>query len=108
MVFESLYDSARKGELILVEGGLCRFHLRRDGQLTVREIISTSPGAGSRMLRMLLAVPGADVILAKCPEDLPACRWYEKKGFTLSRTEKTKSGRVLNVYTIQVINEERP
>ena len=44
MIFETLYESAQRGELLLVNGGMCHWHLRRDGQLTIREIISTRPG----------------------------------------------------------------
>lgn len=39
MIFETLCESAKRDELILVDGGFCHWHLRRDGQLTIREII---------------------------------------------------------------------
>ena len=59
MIFETLHESAKRGELILVDGGFCHWHLRRDGQLTIREIISTRRGAGSEMLAILKRTPGA-------------------------------------------------
>jgi len=96
MIFETLYESARRGELILINGGFCHWHLRRDGQLTIREIISLRLGAGSEMLQMLLLQP-AKSIFAKCPTDLvEANEWYKKKGFTLEATETTKTGREVN------------
>jgi hypothetical protein len=98
MVFESLYESAQKGELILVDGGLLRWHLRRDGQLTIREIISTRPGAGSEMLETLQATPGALSLFAKCPADLAANAWYERRGFVDEGTETTRNGRVLRLW----------
>ena len=98
MIFESLYDSAKAGELILCDGGYCRWHLRRDKTITIYEIIATRPGVGSEMLE-LLKTHGLP-ITAKCPSDLPANEWYSKRGFELVTTETTKSGRVLNVWRL--------
>lgn len=96
MIFETLWESAQRGELMLVEGGLCHWHLRRDAQVTIREIISTRPGAGSEMLARLKRVPGAESIFAKCPADLKANEWYARRGFELEMSETTRSGRRLN------------
>src|SRR5215813_13413774 len=98
MIFETLYESAQRGELLLIDGGFCHWHLRRDGQLTIREIISTRPGAGHEMLARLLCVNGATSIVAKCPADLASNRWYERRGFALERVEATSGGRALNVW----------
>lgn len=100
MIFETLWESAQHGELLLIDGGFCHWHLRRDGQLTIREIISTRKGAGSEMLRHLLAVPGATSIVAKCPADLASNDWYERKGFELAEVETTRTGRAVNVWRL--------
>lgn len=100
MCFEQLEDARRRGELILLEGGMCRFHLRRDDQLTIHDIISTRAGRGSEMLERLKRVPDAVSILAKCPADRAANAWYQRRGFTLEATEETKSGRKLNVWRL--------
>lgn len=96
MIFEALHDSARHGELILIDGGYCRFHLRRDGQVTILEIISTRKGAGGEMLEQLKQVEGATSLFAKCPCDLKANHWYRRRGFHNEGNETTRSGRVLN------------
>jgi ribosomal protein S18 acetylase RimI-like enzyme len=102
MLFESLHHSAQHDELILVDDGLCRFHLRHDGQLTIYEILvlprSQRQGIGSAMLETLKQIPGATSIFAKCPQDLPANAWYRARGFTLEDTETTRSGRRLNLW----------
>lgn len=102
MIFDALYESALRGELLLVDGGLCHFHLRRDGQLTIREIIAHPPGCGvgTAMLERLKAVPGARFLLAKCPIDLEANRWYAARGFALVAMEQTGTGRLLNVWVL--------
>lgn len=100
MCFENLYESSRRGELLLIDGGMCHWHLRRDGQLTIREIIATRKGAGSAMLARLRTVPGALSILAKCPADLASNAWYAGNGFSLSTTEQAKSGRLINVWRL--------
>lgn len=100
MIFDALYESAQRGELLLVDGGFCHWHLRRDGQLTIREIISTQRGAGSRMLDILKRAPGARRIVAKCPTHLPSNDWYKKRGFELIDTETTRSGKPINVWSL--------
>lgn len=102
MCFEQLHESAKRNELLLVDGGMCHWHLRRDGQLTIREIIATRPGAGSEMLERLRQVAGAKFILAKCPVDLASNAWYAKRGFVLSHTEQAKSGRIINVWRMEL------
>ena len=96
MIFESLYESAQKGELLLIDGGYCRWHRRKDGTITIYEILSMRPGAGSEMLVQLKAYDLP--IQVKCPADLPSNAWYVKKDFRLVAKETTKSGRVLHVW----------
>jgi hypothetical protein len=95
MIFDALHSASVRGELLLVDGGMCHWHLRRDGQLTIREIISQRRGAGGQMLMALKAVPGATSIFAKCPADLPANQWYRNRGFVNEGTEQTRTGRCL-------------
>jgi len=102
MIFETLYESAQRGELLLIDGGFCHWHLRRDVQLTIREIISTRPGAGSAMLAVLMQTPGALSLFAKCPADLPANDWYARRDFADEGTETTKSGRTLRLWRLNL------
>ena len=92
MIFDILYASVIKGELLLIDGGMCRWHLRKDGQLTIYEIIATCKGSGTEMLDYLKTVPNASSIFAKCPEHLTANIWYAKRGFVCVGEEFTKSG----------------
>jgi len=102
MIFETLYESAQRNELLLIDGGLCHWHLRRDGQLTIREIISTHKGAGSEMIGLLKRTPGALSLFAKCPADLPANGWYARRGFVCEGEEVTKSGRTLKLWRLKL------
>lgn len=95
MIFETLHESAEAGELILIDGGYCRWHRRRDGVTVIYEILSLRPGAGQAMLARL-----ARPIQAKCPADLPANAWYARRGFRLAGVEQTRSGRILNVWRL--------
>lgn len=102
MIFESLQESNHKGELILVENGYCRFHKRRDGQVTIYEIISQRSGVGTAMLARLRQVEGATSILARCPADLPSNLFYLSRSFTLEASEMTRGGRLLNVWRLSL------
>ncbi len=89
MIFAALYESLLAGELIMIDGGMCRYHLRRNGQLTISAILSNKPGAGKQMLEMLKAkkADGAKYLLAKCPKEYEANKWYARKGFQLAKVE---------------------
>jgi len=104
MIFESLNAAARTGELILLDGALCHFHLRRDGQLTICEIIVLPEyqrrGIGREILDALRVTPGATSILAKCPADLDSNDWYRHQGFEHEATETTRTGRTVNVWRL--------
>lgn len=108
MIFETLHESAQRGELLLIDGGFCHWHLRKDGQLTIREIIATRKGAGSEMLKTLQQVPGATSLFAKCPHDLPANEWYQRRGFTFQGIETTPKGRWLNLWRLSIAVEAIP
>lgn len=101
MIFESLYESAQNSELILVEGGYCRYHVRKNGQLTIYEILTTirGQGIGVRMLERLKSLSPSSIV-AKCPDDLRANYWYAANGFVLDGTETTRSGRTMNVWKL--------
>lgn len=97
MIFESLMESAKAGELLLIDGGYCRWHLRRDGTITIYEIISTRPGAGWEMLSKLIDY--SKPITARCPERMMhANAWWRRRGFKLIATETTRGGTALNVW----------
>jgi hypothetical protein len=105
MIFQALFAAAQRGELLLIEGGFCHWHLRRDGQLTIREIISTRNGAGTEMLERLKTIKGATSIFAKCPAELEANGWYERRGFTLEGEENTRTGRRLKSWRLSLQTE---
>lgn len=86
----------------MINGGFCHWHLRRDKQLTIREIISTRPGAGKEMLDVLASVPGAESIFAKCPADLPSNLWYARRGFVKEGEEVTRTGKTLNLWRLKL------
>ncbi len=104
MIFETLFDSSKRGELLLIAGGFCHWHLRRDGQLTIREILvnteAQGQGIGTRILEELRHKPGATSLFARCPADLTANGFYRKKGFVLEGTETTPRGRRLNLWRL--------
>lgn len=105
MIFNALIEAAERGELILVNGGLCHFHLRKDGQLTIREIIvlpeRQRQGVGTAILEQLKQTDAVS-IFAKCPYDLPANEWYYKRGFVDEGIEVTKSDRRLRLWRYHI------
>ena len=70
--------------------------------MRIREIISTQSGAGSEMLARLREVEGATSLFAKCPIDLEANDWYERRGFTCEGEEMTRTGRVLKLWRLRL------
>lgn len=82
MIFASLFESAQKNELLLVDGGICQWHLRRDNKIVIKVIISTRPGAGKEMLA-ILKMKNASGITLKCPVGYESNKWWKKRGFEL-------------------------
>lgn len=106
MIFDALHGSAERGELILVDGGYCRWHLRHDGQLTIYEILvlpeRRGEGIGTAMLETLRAKPKAASIFARCPGHLLSNSWYFKRGFVCEDTTLTRKGTVLASWRLQL------
>jgi hypothetical protein len=95
LLFQTLMESHVRGELLLVDGGLCRFRKRQDGVVVMYEIIAQRRGVGSAMLAALCVLPGITAIAAKCPSDFASNGWYNKKGFRCTAIEHTRSGTLL-------------
>lgn len=109
MIFHQLYESSIRGELLLVDGGICHWHLRKDGQITIREIIvlpeKQGNDIGSKILDALKRIPGGKSIVARCPSDLPSNLWYKKKGFKQIGKQITKSGKTVYIWKLSLLNE---
>ncbi len=110
MLFEALHAAAQAGDLILVDGGLCHYHIRRDGQVSILEILvlpeCQRQGIGTAMLARVAAETArrraATHLLAKCPADLPSNGFWQARGFTLARTERSRRGRRLHVWVLSL------
>ena len=101
MIFEQLMESEERNEIFCPY--FLRYHLRRDGQLTIYEIWvprdKRGRGIGTQLLADLKR-KNPKSIFAKCPVDLKANEWYARRGFALEGIEKLKSGRQLNLWRL--------
>lgn len=87
MIFAALAEAADRGELLLLAGGMCRFHLRRDGIVTIREILVLPSHRGLGLGRTMVEEvqrrhPGA-TLRATCPADYPSNGFWRHLGFFL-------------------------
>ena len=97
MVFQTLYDSYQRGELLLIDGGFARWRLKKDGSITLYEIFSTKPGNGKQMIETLLQKTTTYIQL-KCPTTLKSNGFYAHVGFTCIGQEITQGGNILNIW----------
>jgi GNAT superfamily N-acetyltransferase len=92
MIFVALDEAARKGELQLMDGGMCRWHLRRDGVVVIREIIvlpgRRRQGVGRRLVEAVQAANPGRTLRAKCPAAYEANGFWRHMGFALAASEK--------------------
>ncbi len=91
MIFAALSEAADKGELLIAQGGLCRWHRRRDGIVVIREVLVLPERRGEGIGRVLVDTvrhrnPGS-TLLAKCPVPYPSNRFWSALGFTLVATK---------------------
>ena len=88
MIFAALVEAATKGELILCEGGMCRWHLRRDKIVVIREIIvlpeQRRQGIGRALVNAIQARNPGAVLLAKCPREYSSNSFWPRLGFVLT------------------------
>lgn len=89
-----LCDAATRGELILVDGGFCHFHRRRDGVVTIRELLvlpsSRKQGIGKWLVeRVAQNNPGA-TLRARCPASWEANAFWQAMGFVLAEDGAVK------------------
>jgi len=86
MIFAALDEAARKGELILVDGGLCRFHRRRDGCVTIREVLvlpsRRRAGLGRALVALVRRLEPGRPLIARCPAWSEANAFWSALGFT--------------------------
>lgn len=104
MIYQALSEAADKGELMLIECGLCRWHLRRDGVIVIREIIvlPCCRGRGRGRAMVLELMHKDKPLLAKCPADYQSNAFWEKIGFTKTEPGKINTWRWLPAsYTAQ-------
>lgn len=92
MIFVALSEAAEKGQLILADGGMCRWHRRRDGVVVIREILvlpgRRRRGVGGDMIRQVLAANGGRVVKAKCPQKYESGNaFWAAMAFTLVETK---------------------
>lgn len=108
MIFETLHEAAGRGELLLFDGGLCHYHHRKDGQVTIRELLvlpaQQRQGRGESLLRMVIGrCKGATSVVAVCPSDLESGNaFYRKMGFVLEQEQSSKTGRRLNKWRLRL------
>lgn len=92
MVFVALDEAAGRGELLLVQDGLCRFHLRRDGVVVVRELLvlpfRRRTGVGRRLVDLVRQTHPGRPVVARCPAAYPSNGFWARLGFLLVETAR--------------------
>ena len=87
MIFVALVEAADRGELILLDGGMCRYHRRRDGVVVIREILvlpeRRKTGIGKELYRQVLLSAHGSVIQARCPAVYESNGFWRAIGFSL-------------------------
>lgn len=98
MIFVALSEAADAGELLLVDGGMCRFHLRRDGVVTVKELLvlpaARRKGVGRALVEAVQERHPTSVLRAVCPAEYDANQFWKNLGFTIA-AYKPPDGRLI-------------
>jgi GNAT superfamily N-acetyltransferase len=97
VIFAAMMEAADRDELFLIDGGLCRWHRRRDGVVVIREILVLPAcrrlGRGRRMVEDIQARNPGATLLARCPQtDSQGAvgtgnTFWKHMGFTMTGTK---------------------
>lgn len=95
MIFVALAEAAQRGTLLLVDGGMLRYHRRRDGVYTIREILVLPThrrrGIGRRLVGEVITRAAHAAVQARCPDrpDYAAANaFWRAMGFALLETRE--------------------
>jgi GNAT superfamily N-acetyltransferase len=90
VIFVALNEAADKGKLLLVDGGMLRFHVRRDGVVKIHEVIvlpsHRRKGVGRRLVQEVRARYPALIIRALCPTEYESNGFWKRLGFVHTAT----------------------
>ncbi len=93
MIFAALSEAAQRGELILREDGMCRFHRRKDGVVVIHEILvqpwAWKQGIGRKLVDEVRAKNPGCPIRARCPRSYESNGFWVTLGFTVEKYEET-------------------
>lgn len=96
MIFVALNEAADRGELLLTDGGMCRFHHRRDGFVVIRELLvlpeCRRKGIGRALVGRVRAKFPNEIVRAVCPVEYEANRFWEAMGFHIAMYKRPKPG----------------
>jgi N-acetylglutamate synthase-like GNAT family acetyltransferase len=85
MIFTAMSEAADRGELLLVDGGLCRFHLRRDGVVVIRELLTLPSvrglGVGRGLVGAVMTRHPGSLVRAVCPASYRSNGFWAHMGF---------------------------
>jgi N-acetylglutamate synthase-like GNAT family acetyltransferase len=91
VIFSALSEAAEAGELLLVAGGMCRFHQRKDGVVVIRELLvlptCRRSGIGTGLIQSIRRMHPDATIRAVCPAWYPSNAFWRNRGFELVREE---------------------
>lgn len=100
MIFVILQEAAARGELILVDNGVLRWHRRRDGVVVIHEILvqpwAYRQGVGRTMVRQVQERNPGCPLLARCPAEYTANDFWLALGFVCQGREKDNNVWLLN------------
>lgn len=104
MILPTLEESAKRGELIIVDGGMCRFHKRKDGVVTIYEIIvlpeKRYSGIGRSMLLTIIDKHEGCKLRAVCPIGYESNGFWAAEGFEKMKTAGNLNTWELNLSTV--------
>lgn len=100
MEFIILYESMLRGELLLLDGAMCRYTFRKDGQITIHSLLSYKKGQGKFIIHQL-ALRNPKSIFAKCPVEYESNGFYQHLGFT-KELEEVRKGKIINHWRLTI------
>lgn len=107
VLIETMIDDLRRGRIIMVDDGYCRYG-GTDDVLNIKEMLVGSAVGGTQILARLRAaatIAGKTVVRCRCLDGSQLGAWLQQLGFRCVELANSSGNRLVRVWQLDLTSE---